>query len=66
MSWVLDVLELYAIKPQCNDYVIVADGGYIHLCQIGNHPNLIVGVFDSLKEKLKHETSGKVTLKILY
>lgn len=41
--------------PAEEDYVIAADGGYRYLQQIGIHPDLVLGDFDSLLEKPHHE-----------
>ena len=42
----------FDIKP--GDYVIAADGGFCHLAGQGITPDLVIGDFDSAKEKPNH------------
>ena len=50
------------IRPDENDYVIAADGGYKTLCEMGIVPDAVMGDFDSLgfipehKNIIKHPT----------
>ncbi|MEZ4357991.1 MAG: thiamine diphosphokinase [Eubacteriales bacterium] len=48
-------------KPETNDYIIAADGGFKYLSEIGIHPDLIIGDFDSVSKKPKHDNI--ITLK---
>jgi len=41
--------KVLPIEP--GDFVIAADGGYLHLQQAGIQPNLLVGDFDSLEQE---------------
>ena len=44
------------IKPNPNDYIIAADGGYTYLKEINITPDMIVGDFDSSKYPQKKDT----------
>jgi thiamine pyrophosphokinase len=50
-------------KPQENDLIIAADGGYSTLKKLNIKPDLVVGDFDSLGEAPKNETVIKHPIK---